>query len=45
VIGQLSVYRPDWMRKPNCVVNDCCETDADEEQMMIAVVHVYKDLW
>ncbi len=32
VIGQISVYRPDWMRKPNCVVNDCCETDADEEQ-------------
>jgi hypothetical protein len=32
VIGQLSVYRPDWMRKPNCVVNDCRETDADEEQ-------------
>lgn len=32
VIGQPSVYRPDWMRKPNWVVNDCRETDADEEQ-------------
>lgn len=26
------MYRPDWMRKPNWVVNDCRETDADEEQ-------------
>jgi hypothetical protein len=32
VIGQPSVYRPDWMRKPNWVLNDCRETDADEEQ-------------
>ena len=32
MIGQPSVYRPDWMRKPNWVVNDCRETDADEEQ-------------